>query len=619
MSSRPSISLSYAVSIERVRSRKFWSRERRTNFSCFLHADMVAALVMGGVASTGLAHLLLTAPPYGGPSVDSGATDSAIEVVDGVQVRRTLGIPYAVPLKAQYRFGAPRLLDYEQYLHRHVGTAMWLGGGFTRLGCPQTNSEDDCLYLNVWQPLLEEEEDGGNAGCGICGRPPLLPAVVVLHGGRFQYGGGGGPYTFYDGKYLAAAWRAVVVVPGYRVGAFGFLNAALQPDEAPGNVGIRDQMVALQWVHDNIHRFGASPFQVTLLGHEAGAASVGYHLLSNRSTVYFQRAVMMAGSPYAPYPDNSGSAAERNVRALARELRCPDASAGRAAVDCLRSRSVRATLEAADGAGIEFGPSFLSPQTVMHEHQLVENAVVPEKPPNMRARFRPLDFIAGYTSNEGAPYVVEMLRRSRLHFSDETSGRDVLGPLVDWLRRHGVPEPHKVLDFYRLHAQKFAAARGVSVLASLGELLGDMHVYCPVNFMVEEAAALGSRVFTYEFTHLPYYRWWTRWKGVPQLLDLIYASGLVRAIQDEYGLDHRELRFSQYMANMFAGFVWNGEPPPATNWTRWETFHRGPLVFAGSENSSYTKAASMPHETNCAFWRTFLHPQVTSAATTMRI
>ncbi|KAH7961992.1 hypothetical protein HPB52_013885 [Rhipicephalus sanguineus] len=103
--------------------------------------------------------------------------------------------------------------------------------------------------------------------------------------------------------------------------------------------------------------------QVTLLGHEAGAASLGYHLLSNRSAAYFQRAVMMAGSPYAPYPENSGSAAERNVRALARELRCPDSSARRAAIDCLKSRSVRATLEAADSAGIEFGPSYLSPQT----------------------------------------------------------------------------------------------------------------------------------------------------------------------------------------------------------------------------------------------------------------
>ncbi|KAK8775753.1 hypothetical protein V5799_030904 [Amblyomma americanum] len=227
---------------------------------------------------------------------------------------------------------------------------------FPRRPIEQTNSEDDCLYLNVWQPLDELRED---YSCGACGRPPL-PAVVVLHGGLFQYGGGGGPYAFYDGKYLAAAWNAVVVVPAYRVGVFGFLNAALP--EAPGNVGIRDQIAALQWVRANVHLFGASPSQVTLLGHEAGAASVGYHLLSNRSAEYFQRAVLMAGSPYAPYPNNSGSAAEENVRELARTLRCPDSSAGRAAVACLRSRSVRATLEAADGAGLEFGPSFLSPE-----------------------------------------------------------------------------------------------------------------------------------------------------------------------------------------------------------------------------------------------------------------
>ncbi|KAL3219394.1 hypothetical protein MRX96_030413 [Rhipicephalus microplus] len=320
------------------------------------YADVLAALVVGGVVSTGLVHLCLTARPFGGPSVDREASGSTVELVNGV-----------------------RLLDYQQYLRDHVATAKWLGGGFTRLGCPQvewtpfprrpiaqTNSEDDCLYLNVWQPLLEE--DGGTE-CGVCGRPPLLPAVVVLHGGRFQYGGGG---------------------------AFGFLNAALQHDEAPGNVGIRDQIVALQWVHDNIHLFGASPFQVTLVGHEAGAASVGYHLLSNRSAAYFQRAVMMAGSPYSPYPENSGKAADRNVRALARELRCPDSSARRAAIECLKSRSVRATLEAADGAGIEFGPSYLSPQTaVAPEHKMLENAVVPEKNPNMRARFRPPGFHRG--------------------------------------------------------------------------------------------------------------------------------------------------------------------------------------------------------------------------------
>ncbi|KAL1473003.1 hypothetical protein MTO96_022573 [Rhipicephalus appendiculatus] len=466
---------------------------------------------------------------------------------------------------------------------------------FPRRHIAQTNSEDDCLYLNVWQPLLEE--DGGTE-CGVCGRPPLLPAVVVLHGGRFQYGGRRGDRTpSTTGSTWPPTWRAVVVVPAYRVGAFGFLNAALQHDEAPGNVGIRDQIVALQWVRDNIHLFGASPFQVTLLGHEAGAASVGYHLLSNRSAAYFQRAMMMAGSPYAPYPENSGSAAERNVRALARELRCPDSSARRAAIDCLKSRSVRATLEAADGAGIEFGPSYLSPETVTHEHKTLENAVVPEKNPNMRARFRPLDFMAGYTSNEGAPYVLEMLRRSRLHFNDETSGREVLGLLEDWLRRHGMAEPREVLDFYGLRAPQFANMKGVNVLESLDELLGDMHVYCPVNFMVAEAAALGSREF-------------------PSFWTSSTHPALVGAIQDEYGLDHSELHFSKYMADMFAGFVWNGEPPPESNWTRWETFHRGPLVFGGSENSSYAKAAVMPHETNCAFWKAFLYRQAASVATT---
>ncbi|KAL1474593.1 hypothetical protein MTO96_020555 [Rhipicephalus appendiculatus] len=108
-------------------------------------ADVLAVLVTGGVVSTGIVHLLLTESPYGGLSADRGAADSAVELVNGVRVRRTLGIPYALPLRAHNRFGAPRLLDYQQYLRAHVGAATWLGGGFTRLGCPQVFMEATCV------------------------------------------------------------------------------------------------------------------------------------------------------------------------------------------------------------------------------------------------------------------------------------------------------------------------------------------------------------------------------------------------------------------------------------------------------------------------------------------
>lgn len=66
----------------------------------------------------------------------------------------------------------------------------------------------------------------------------------------------------YDGRYLAHSESVIVVSLNYRLGAFGFL-ALHGSTEAPGNVGLLDQRMGLQWVQDNIHFFGGNPKQVS--------------------------------------------------------------------------------------------------------------------------------------------------------------------------------------------------------------------------------------------------------------------------------------------------------------------------------------------------------------------
>ena len=61
----------------------------------------------------------------------------------------------------------------------------------------------------------------------------------------------------------------------------GFLST--DTADAPGNAGLKDQVLAMRWVRANIKDFGGDPASITLYGESAGAASVGYHMLSPMS------------------------------------------------------------------------------------------------------------------------------------------------------------------------------------------------------------------------------------------------------------------------------------------------------------------------------------------------
>ena len=82
----------------------------------------------------------------------------------------------------------------------------------------------------------------------------------------------------YDGDILSVESNLIVASMQYRVGAFGFLY--LGTSDAPGNVGLFDQSLALKWLKNNIAFFGGNPNSLTVFGESAGASSVSVHFLS---------------------------------------------------------------------------------------------------------------------------------------------------------------------------------------------------------------------------------------------------------------------------------------------------------------------------------------------------
>jgi len=117
-----------------------------------------------------------------------------------------------------------------------------------------------------------------------------LPTLVFLHGGAFLAGTGSA--EVYDGTAFARG-GAVLVTVQYRLGIDGFL----WPDDGVTNLGLRDQLAALQWVQENIDAFGGDPGNVTLFGASSGAVSVACLLGSPLSAGLFRRAIVQSGHP----------------------------------------------------------------------------------------------------------------------------------------------------------------------------------------------------------------------------------------------------------------------------------------------------------------------------------
>lgn len=133
--------------------------------------------------------------------------------------------------------------------------------------CPPTISED-CLYANVYVPA------SAKAGA-------KLPVMFFIPGGRFEQGtiaaGAGEPDALYDGERWAGDSNIILVDIQYRLGAFGFLVT----ETLEGNYGYLDQVMALEWVQENIASFGGDPDNVMLFGQSAGGTSTSCHLTAN--------------------------------------------------------------------------------------------------------------------------------------------------------------------------------------------------------------------------------------------------------------------------------------------------------------------------------------------------
>ncbi|MEZ5383341.1 MAG: carboxylesterase/lipase family protein [Microthrixaceae bacterium] len=201
---------------------------------------------------------------------------------------RFAGIPYAAPPVGKLRFRPPAppegwdgVRDAARFGHIAPQNASMMDA---ITGTEPEVHGEDCLYLNVWTPSVDDHG--------------ARPVMVWIHGGGFQIGSGSSP--IYDGDSFARD-GVVFVSLNYRLGELGFMElGGIDPDYAgSGNNGLRDQIAALQWVQDNIAAFGGDPANVTIFGESAGSMSVALLMAAEGTTGLFRRAICESGGTNA--------------------------------------------------------------------------------------------------------------------------------------------------------------------------------------------------------------------------------------------------------------------------------------------------------------------------------
>jgi para-nitrobenzyl esterase len=298
------------------------------------------------------------------------------------------GIPFAAPPVGELRWREPQPVKPWSGIRATVdyaNTCMQGNSGWNKNSAEKAS--EDCLYLNVWTPEWPSKSNKA--------------VMVWMHGGGNGGGsalGAGGIEPPFDGESLARHGVVLVTIQ-YRLGVFGFMGhpelTAESPHHASGGYGLLDQIAALQWVHDNIAKFGGDPNNVTLFGQSAGAQDTTILLTSPLAKGLINKAIAESGSPMISDKRLQTPAQMEQIGViLAQGLKAPSSGA----IAFLRSLTASDILA---GTGADFRKS-LSDQHLMVDVGM-DGYVVPKFSPGVyrAGKEMPIPVIFGSNGREG--------------------------------------------------------------------------------------------------------------------------------------------------------------------------------------------------------------------------
>ncbi|XP_043974962.1 cholinesterase-like [Gambusia affinis] len=469
-----------------------------------------------------------------------------MNVLDG-KIQVFLGIPYARPPTGNFRFLRPtpkpkwdHVFDATTLPNTcyQVRDTTFPGFEGAEMWNPNTPVSEDCLYLNVWAPMFKT----------FTPQPAdRVPVLVWIYGGAFV--SGTSSLDVYQGHFLCKAQNVVVVSMNYRLGPLGFL-AIHGHSSIQGNQGLLDQRLALQWVVDNIAAFGGDPKRITIFGESAGAASVGFHLVSPGSQSLFHRAVMQSGAPNAAWAIANKTEIYDRAIGLAKLLKCPVDSPYRMAF-CLQDAS------AEDLANKQYEnlvpPSILSVPFIPN----IDGDVIPSDIETLLnlTNLPKKELLIGLNKDEGTYFLLYGMPGFTRQGESLITRKDFMDglPLVLTNKSELVKEA-AIFDYTDWEDEYNTRTNR----DQMGRMVGDVLFSCPVMTFATKFAEHGGKTFFYFFEHVSSKNPWPKWAGVMHGYEIEFVFGM--PLDTALNYSEYEVTVSKKIMQHFGNFSRTGNP-----------------------------------------------------------
>jgi para-nitrobenzyl esterase len=420
-----------------------------------------------------------------GPVVE--VTGGRIRGVTDEGVRLFRGIPYGAPAGGANRFLPAKppqpwtaVRDASAYGLRafqpfrpmipEIGDALTGSGPMS----------EDCLHLNIWTPAT---------GVG------QRPVMVWFHGGGQRTGSGNS--IFYDGRELARNHDVVVVTTTHRLNAFAYLwlagvSATGEQFVDSANLGLRDLVLALEWVRDNIGQFGGDPGNVTIFGQSGGGGKTAMLTGFPAARGLFHRAIIMSTLADTAV---TGLAPERAVEAaelMMGRLGIKPSDAAR--LQKLPAEQILAALTGGGAAGGQAGQAGPAQDLSLRYVPVIDGRTLPahpfEPPSELSAN---IPILTGSNECEGIPYA----NPEDPYWTSEPTDATSLRERVKQLVRLSDSAADQLIALYRTHRPNETAGDIAAIIA------GDTSILRQASYTIAERKFKQGRAPLY----LYYFNW----------------------------------------------------------------------------------------------------------------